>query len=446
MKRTICLFLLLAVMGTAPSTVLAQERTVARLFWQDDSGATVRYGDLKKSADGWSIESKPIDGFPSLDIAEQSLVQMQADSGIVLLGIHDSADGTVGSGWVAIDSGAVEEDHGNHSHLHFQQPPSVMKSLVNAEQGNPAHVYQYGKTFVLANDKKNGFTVTSAAKLRDAKTPDSAATFHDGGNGHITLAVVDDQVAYSTWIARDGDDCGRVDVVGLGVNEGKRYSIKCPSGGLHGATTNSGKVFFAPSDGVCWVGADVELDDAPDSVQIHHLSLGKDSDGNPLRTGAFTNLDNTVLFTSGKGEDAKLCWIDAASQSPSVQSIPVELSEGDSLSTPVTVRSRAGKRLAMMFRENKESPETDSLLVVDCDPDGNGKWDDAEQVKTIPVGRNQMEGHGGHHEVAVLPGGREVVVSNPADATLSVISLTDFTVNATMPVEGVPTRLVAIGG
>ena len=35
---------------------LAQGRTVARLFWQDDSNATVCCGNLKKSAGGWSIE------------------------------------------------------------------------------------------------------------------------------------------------------------------------------------------------------------------------------------------------------------------------------------------------------------------------------------------------------------------------------------------------------
>ncbi len=446
MKRVNYLLLFFAIFLTEPQSLLAQGRAAARLFWQDDSGATVRYGDLKKTDNGWSMTPAPINGFPQLDVAEQSLVQMQADSGIVLLGVHDNADGTVGSGWVAIDSGAVEESHGDHSHWKFTGVPSVLTSLVNAEQGNPAHVYQYGKTFVLANDKKNGFTITSAASIRGAKTPDSAATFYDGGNGHITLAVVDDKVAYATWIARDGDDVGRVDVVGLGDNEGKRYSIACPSGGLHGATTNSGKVFFAPADGVCWVVADTELDDEPESVQVNHLSLGKDSDGNPLRTGAFTNLGDKVLFTAGKGDDTKLCWIDAASPSPKVQSLPIEISEGDSLTTPVAVKTRTGKRLAMMFRENKAAPETDALLVVDLDPDSNKDWADAAMSKTIPVGANQMEGHGGHHELVALPGGREVMISNPGDGTLSVISLIDFTVTATIPVDGVPTRLVAIGG
>src|SRR6056297_357196 len=139
----------------------AQGRTVARLFWQDDADQTLRYGDLKKADSQWSLDPQTIAGFPSLDAAEQTLVQMQMDAGLILLGVHDRDDGTFGSGWVAIDSGAVEESHGDHSHWRFKQSPSVLQTLLDTDQGNPAHVYRYGKSFILANDKKNGFTVTS---------------------------------------------------------------------------------------------------------------------------------------------------------------------------------------------------------------------------------------------------------------------------------------------
>lgn len=441
MKRTILAFMLLA--GLLPSVGFAQGRTVARVFWQDDSGATVRWGDLKKSAGAWSIQEASVDGFPLLDNAEQNLVQMQADHGLIVVGVHDHADGTMGSGWIAIESGAVEESHGDHSHWRFKDLPSVLESRVDADQGNPAHVYRYGSSIVLANDKKNGFTVTSAKQVRSGK---DMATFHEGGNGHITLAVVDDRVAYATWIAPAGDDCGRVDVVGLGDNEGKRYQIQCPTGLLHGATTNSGKVFFAPADGVCWVAADTEVDDDPSAVTVHHLSLGKDADDKPLRTGAFANLGSLVVFTAGKGDDAKLCLIDAASDSPKITELPISLSEGDSLTTPTPVAAVGGRSLAILFRENKSSPETDSMLVVNLDSNGDGQWNDPEWVETVAVGRNQIEGHSGHHELAVLPGGRHVLISNPADGTLAIISLVDFEQVATLEVSGEPTRLIAIGG
>lgn len=427
------------------SVGLAQGRIVARVFWQDDANASVRYGDLKRSAAGWSIEPESITGFPSLDVAEQSLVQMHTDAGIVLLGVRDEADGEIGSGWIAIDSGAEEESHGDHSHMRLKRPPSILKSLIGTDQGNPAHVYQYGKIFVLANDKKNGFTTTSAAKLHDAKTPVEAAKFYAGGNGHITLAVVDDRVAYATWIARDGEDCGRVDVVSLSDNDDKHYSIHCRTGGLHGATTNAGKVFFAPSDGVCWVNADLECDDAPESVQVHYLSLGKQDDDTPLRTGAFENLDQRVLFTTGKGQQAKLCWIDASNESPSVEFLPLELSEGKSLSTPIAIKTRDGKDWVVMFRESQDAPETDALVAVEMDANMDGDWTDAALRHTVGIGRNQIQGHGGHHEAVLLPSGRQLLVSNPADGTLSVIALADWTVQQTISVAGHPTRLAAVG-
>ncbi|EMI15340.1 signal peptide protein [Rhodopirellula maiorica SM1] len=433
----------ITMMATAPAH--AQGRTIARLFWQDNHNATVNYGDLKKSAEGWSLQPESIANFPTLDTAEQMLVQMQIDAGIVVLGIHDHDAGTIGSGWVAIDSGVVEESHGDHSHWRFKHLPSVLHSLIDTDQGNPAHVYKYGKSFVLANDKNNGFTITSASRLQKAKGPKTATSFHEGGNGHITLAVIEDQVAYATWIDRDGDDSGRVDVVGLGENQGKQYSIHCPTGGLHGATTNSGKVFLAPSDGICWVHADLDLNSTPESVVVNHLSLGKDADDAPLRTGAFANLDQLVLFTTGKGNDARLCWIDAASDDPTVATLPIDLADGETLTTPLAVKARGGKRLATIFRENKMTPEDDSLLIVDLDPNSDGDHSDAAVRADLPIGGNQIEGHSGHHEAVVLPNGRELVISNPADGTLSLISLAELRVLETFSVDGNPTRLVAIG-
>ncbi|TWT73311.1 hypothetical protein [Allorhodopirellula solitaria] len=427
------------------SLCFAEGRTVARVFWQDDTDATVRYGDLKRSAEGWSIQPTPITDFPKLDIDAQSLVQMRSDDGLLLIGVRDDANGELGSGWVAVESGAEEEPHGDHSHWRLNNSPSVLHVNIGVDQGNPAHVYQYGKSFVLANDAKNGFTITSASALRSSESAPDAAKFYDGGNGHITLAVIEDQVAYSTWIARDGDDSGRVDVVGLGDNEGKKYSIQCPSGGLHGATANSGKVFLAPSDGVCWVDADLECDDAPETVDVHYLSLGKDDDDAPLRTGAFENLDQRVVFTAGKGENAKLCWIDASSDSPSIESLPIELSGDESLTTPLAIKSRGGKSLILLFRENRNAPETDELLVIDVDANRDGNWEDAALTHTVDIGRNQIQGHGGHHQALQLPSRRHLLVSNPADGTLSLISLSDWTVQETFSVEGQPARMAAFG-
>ena len=107
----------------------AKGRIVARVFWQDDSNATVRSGDLKKSADGWSIEEHAIDSFPKL-------VQMRTHLGLVVVGVRDSEEGSFGSGWVAIESGVVEEPHGDHSHIRYTDSPRVSHSLIDTDQGN----------------------------------------------------------------------------------------------------------------------------------------------------------------------------------------------------------------------------------------------------------------------------------------------------------------------
>lgn len=424
----------------------SQDRPVARLFWQDDDSHQVSWGDLRLSDGTWSLEPSSVQGFPALDEQEQGLVQMVEDAGVLLVGVRDQADGALGSGWVAIDTGVVEESHGDHSHWRVQHSPRVLRQQIDDQQGNPAHVYRYGSQLVLANDRKNGFTITSAKQLREARSANEAAQFFAGGNGHITLAVIGNEVAYSTWIAAAGPEAGRVDVVGLGANAGKGYSFSCPIGGLHGATTNQGKVFFAPAGGVCWVAADRRVEADPADVEVHSISLGTDAEGKPLRTGAFANFQNQVLFVSGKAGEAKLCSLNASAAEPELQELALPVGETESLTTPIAFQTRTGKRIAVLFQEDRDAAENDRLLVVDLDPNSDGNLSDAQLWKTVAVGRNRIApGHQGHHDLTVLPNRRYAVVSNPGDQTLSLLSLADFEIVATLTVPGSPGRVVAVG-
>lgn len=445
-KNTILTLLVATAAMWHASTAIAQGRTLTRLFWQDDSDATLRWADLKKNADGFHVAAGTVDGFPSLEPGEQSLVQMAHDDGILIVGVHDAADGSVGSGWVAVETGVTEEPHGDHSHWRFRSPPSIARAVVDDRQGNPAHVYQYDDSFVLANDKKNGFTITSAAQIRGATSVDDAALFWDGGNGHITLAVVDDRVAYATWIAPAGEHVGRVDVIGLGPNTGKRYAIHCPTGGLHGATSVADKVFFAPADGVCWVDADVELKNDAATATVHHLSLGTDPDGKPRRTGAFATMDSHVLFTTGKGDQSRLCLLDAATPTPTIIQVPLNPSIGQSVMSPIVVKTATGAPLACLFAESKDAPETDQMIVVALDPNRDGVCTDAVVRDVIAVGRNQMSAHAGHHDAVALPGGRQLAITNPGDQSIWILSMVDFSVLGKLQVGGTPTRLLTAGG
>ncbi|MEO9592696.1 hypothetical protein [Rhodopirellula bahusiensis] len=441
-QRLLFTFAALSLLGS--SSVHAEGHTIARLFWQDHQSAALKWADLRKTKDGYALAEESVQGFPELDVDDQMLVQMQIDDGLLVVGVRDEANGDIGSGWVAIESGATQEAHGDHFHWRFTKTPSVLSKLIDDGQGNPAHLYRYGKSFVMANDQRNGFTVMDAKGVRKAKSATEAGMFYEGGGGHITLAVADDKVAYSTWIHGEGENVGRVDVVGLDENAGKGYRIDCPTGVLHGATYCGGKVFFAPADGICWVAADMEADDAADSVQVNHLEIGSDPKGKPLRTGAFANLDDTVVFTSGRADQSLLCIVDASSDEPQIESMPMELESDQSLRTPIVGKGSGGRPVALCFAESKEAPENDQLFVVDLDPDGNGEFSDAKAREPISVGRSQIEGHFGHHDAVFLPRGRQIAITNPGDASIWVISLTDQSVQAKFDCEGMPTSLASI--
>lgn len=422
--------------------------TVSRIVWQDDSDHTLKWSDLTRDPQGLSLKKQSIEGFPKLDSMQQSFVQMEEADGIVVLGIHDNEDGSFGSGWVAVDSGVVEEEHGDHSHWHFEKNPQVLYSQLDKEQGNPAHVYLYQGDIFLANDKKNGFTILSPGSLRKASTRATATRFFSGGGSHITLAAVDGKVCYATWVDRDGDNEGRVDVVPIShATEAVGYQLKLPSGGLHGATANSGRIFFAPADGICWVDADVELSKKKDEVKIHHLSLGKDSaSGKPRRTGAFSNHNHFVLFTTGAKESASLCIIDAKAKEPKIIEVTMPLAEGLAWTTPACVTTSAGKQYAFLFSDRRGSELPESLAIVNLDPNNDGNLSDAKIEKNLPVGASKIVGHGGHHEVTFSNSGRWAFVTNPGDGSIWVISLSTLEVESKHQVNGVPSRILAIGG
>jgi hypothetical protein len=436
--------LLTCVLGVISTPSVGADRTFTRLFWQDSASNTVRWGDLKKGKK-WSLQAAVVAGFPQLDGEKQSMVQMQVSEGIVLTGVRDTEGGQFSSGWVAIESGTVLEPHGDHAHWRYKASPRVLNSVLNDQQGNPAHVYNYGGTFYLANDKLNGVTIIHPSRLRGAKATTSATEFIRCGGGHITIAAVAEQVCYGTWIDREGKNLGRVDVVGLGRQTGRGYSFALPSGGVHGATTNSGKIFFAPSDGICWVTADLKVTGRTDSVQVEYLSLGEDSRGNPNRTGAFANHRHYVIFTTGRGGTLELCLLDARSHQPSVKKIKLPTAEGTSVTTPVGLRTGIGEDYALLFEESASGEAIEKLHAIALDPNRDGDFSDATLAASLAIGPSLIEGHGGHHELAPA-GRRHVVVTNPGDGSLWVISTGNWSVEEKLSVGGVPSRLTSIGG
>lgn len=440
---------ILALLFASSADVRAQTvraKVITRVFWQDRETDKLSYADLV-TTNRWSIRRGWVKGFPALDAEKQDLVQMKEVDGVLMVGVRDHEDGKHQSGWVAIDTGVFEEPHGNHTHWKYTRVPGVKQMKLDAEQGNPAHLYVYDRQFYLANDRRNGFTKAIPSMLK--QTASSGATaFYPGGGNHITMAAVSNTVGYSTWIDGGGPDAGRVDVVSLQSKQPEiAYSFTLPSGVIHGATYNSGKVFFAPADGVCWVSADTALRQNAETVKVHHLSLGTDSESDkPLRTGAFENNRNWVLFCTGQAEQSALCLMNAALTEPKVVRVPIPVADGLKLTSPRTVLS-LGRRYALVFqdRTDPDSDVQEKLTIVELDPDRNRDFSDAKVRMSLSVGASKVEGHHGHHGISFDAYGRYAVFTEPGEGILNILSMQNLRVVARFRVGGVPDSIIAVG-
>lgn len=445
--RTALVTLLIAIGGASHLQAQAvRSKVMTRIFWQDRATDQISYADLV-ATNKWSIQRGWVKGFPKLDADKQDLVQMKECSGVLMVGVRDHDDGSHQSGWVAVDTGVSEEPHGNHTHWKYVRKPVVRQSKLDTEQGNPAHLYVYDRQFYMANDTKNGFTKAVPTAFMEDGAADTTRFFPGGGN-HITLAAVQNNVAYSSWIDGGGPNVGRVDVVDLRQDQPSiAYSFQLPTGVIHGATSNSGKIFLAPMDGVCWVAADTSLSQSADSVAVNHLSLGKDAESKkPLRTGAFENSRNWVLFSTGKADQSALCLINAAQPEPTIVKVPISVADGLKLMTPKAVLS-LGKRYAFLFqdRTDAESDVQEQLTIVELDPNRDRDYSDAKVMMSLPVGASRIEGHFGHHALSFDAYGRYAVFTEPADGVINVMSLQKLKVVARFRVGGVPDSIVAVG-
>lgn len=448
-KFSLALIVCLVFNMAAGAGHAAPPEQMARIFWQDREAKTLMWGELVKIGAGLILRNGgQVQGFPKLDKDRNELVQMERVGNVLLVGVRDDDGGKLLSGWVAVDVGVDEMPHGDHSDYNYRNPPKVIGSMLDKSQGNPAHLYVYDKAFFLANDSLNGYTQLTPDQLRVGGTG-SKGSFHRGGGGHITLATVDQKIGYGTWIQGGGPDKGRIDVSDLSKtgDESIAYSFHLPVGGLHGATANSGRVFFAPSDGVYWVSADLELKLTPDTVVTNHLSLGKDEENDrPLRTGAFVNHRNWVLFTTGPSEHSALCLVDAAAEKPVVVKVPINVSDGLSLVTPEVVATASGKRYAFVFQNRKEGDVKEIVTIVDLDPNGDRNFSDAAIAKSIYVGPSRVEGHYGHHSISFDDDAIFGLMSNPGNGEIWIMSLTNASVIGKYKVGGMPTKVTVVGG
>lgn len=443
-------FLAPATFGIEPNTTTPAVRAITRVFIQDPEKLTLMWADLLAQEPPAFSPAKPVEGFPQLDPQRQSLVQMADSSGKIMIGVRDDEDGEFQSGWVLVDSGVEEEDHGDHSHWYYNHEPKVIASRLDQSQGNPAHLYRYDGVFYLANDRIGGFTRLDPKAIdadADAAAIDAMAAFHCGGNGHITLAVAGD-VAFSTWMSRDEANAKRVDVTPVSASGTREiaYSFDALSGGLHGAIHQAGKVFFAPLDGIDWISVPKSSTAKPDSLVVHHIDLGSEGE-KPRRTGSFTAADGHVMFTSGTGKSSFLGIIDARVEIPELVQISLDVDAKSRAHGPAIVQTRAHGPIAFLFHDHPSGTDAPNVAtVIHLDPNRDGSFADARIVSEIAVGASQVKGHGGHHEMVFDASGRLGVIASPGDRVMEVISTTDLSSVFRVEMPFVPARLLSVGG
>lgn len=439
----------LGLYGTVALAADPAPQPLTRLAFQDHAAQSLRWADVMIDGKG-TLSLGPVAavaGMPKLD-DKQRFVMMKAIDSTLVVGIRDTENGTHGSGWVLATLGVRQSNHGDHSHWSFKKSPVVWDSKIDKEQGNPAHVYEYDKQIVLANDAKNGYTLIDTSKWSSTVGGEpikGQAKFVPGGAKHITLATVANRVGYGTWIDGDGPDAGRVDVTNLATGQ-IAYSFRTPTGGLHGATACEGKVFFAPVDGVCWVSADLDCTAKASDVKVHHLSLGKAND-KPLRTGGFQTLGRHVLCTTGAGPQAQAVLIDAKADSPKPVFVPLGGKPGTRPASPMPVMVNGTVPHLVVFHDRVgESDAAETMEIVALDPNGDGDFADAKVVTSVAVGKSAVQGHAGHHEACADHDGTHLFVTNPGDESIAAYSFKAGKFVATFKVGGKPTAIVARGG
>lgn len=434
LKHAIFCTIAAAALANGPSPAVAQMRatTITRVFWQDRETQRLSYADVT-TTNQWNLKRGWVTGFPKLDAAEQSLGHMNQAGGLLALNVTGAS-----GGWVAIDSGAYEEPHGNHTHWKYNKLPATKLSNLKSDKTADSRSYVYDNQLYVTDPALSGFTKANPSAVRYGGS--NATRFFKGGSGKMAVAAVNNAVAYATH-----EKTGQVDVVNLlKAPSEPAYGFTLGAGDVSAATANSGKAFFAHEGGISWVFADTTTSKSADSVQVNKVADSSTSKTPMAAVNSFANQRNWIVFTDSA--NSTVCLINAAAQNPQVVRLPIAMAEGLKLSDPSVVLS-LGKRYAFVFQERTDAFQTiqEQLTVIELDPNRDRDFSDAKVKVSIPVGASRVSGGDGHHGICFDAYGRHGIITDPADGILSVMSVQKMAIVAKFQVGGIPDRIMAVG-
>ena len=413
---------LLATLTTNASAQNVRETTIMRVFWQDAVTQKLSYANLTASS-RWNLRRGWVSGFPALDPATQTLGDMVAADGQVIVSVEAGSD-TAAGGWLCLDSGAFEEPHGNHTHWKYTRRPRVRQSELAAGRGQSAGLIEHAGTVVHA-DSTGACTLLTPGQLklggdrgiRKLTLPEPARFGLLDGSRLITVWETDAIAAANYQLTQTLQPDSRS--ANLGTN-------------LAGVVHNSGHTFVSHSQGL------TRATPATDAATHQALDISE-----PVSRP--TSQLQWVLATAGTGADARLCLTNATAPVPNIVQLPIPGPAGTRPLPPRTTLS-LGKRYAFIVQQSasSETSAPEQLIVVLLDPNKDKDFSDARIHRTIDLGTKAALTTA-DRDICFDAYGRHAVISSPSDGILTVLSLAKMNIVARFKVGGAPGRLVSVG-
>jgi len=390
-----------ALTGALSSTAVAQDHnydeeaglTHYRLFVGDHADGVVRAIELEDGADAGTFK------------IEQTPALTPSDSGRRLFAVQGEA-GTVAT----IATGIAFEDHGDHADISVTDAALLPVTIGGIK---PAHVIEGSGTIAIFDDGSGDVTLFSEGDLTaDGFDP---MTIPTGAAHHGLAAPMGDYLVVS--VPAEDPEAPRVglrviDTAGDAMGE----VVDCP--GVHGQAQSARVFAFGCQDGIVLAtpgtGAEPPV--------LEHISTTDLGEGNvsTLKGGKAMQ-----FFLGNFGSDAVVV-IELGSDDP-FNVIPLPTRRVDFALDPAKVQN------AYILTEDGQLHLLDVL---------KGEITQSARV-TAPY---SMDGHWRDARPRLAVAGNHIAITDPNEGLIRVISIATLKEERTIPVEGTPYTIVAVGG
>lgn len=388
-----------AAMALVAGSVAAQDHghdagdTHYRLFIGDHAEGMIRAIEMEDGADAGTFS---LDMTPAMtrSTSGRTIFAVQGDAGKVAV----------------IDTGIALEDHGDHTDLSVTEARLLATEIAGTR---PAHVVEGSGTVAIFDDGTGSVMLfPESAVLEGAFDP---VVLEPGAAHHGLAAPMGDYIVVS--VPHESPDQPRV---GLRVIDRQGQAVgevmECP--GVHGQAQSARVFAFGCRDGVVF--ATPSAGSAPPVLE--HVATADIGEGN-----VSTLQGGTVLqFFLGNFGPAAVVLIEPGSDEP-FRRIDLPTRRVD------FALDRINPRNAFVFTEDGQLHLLDVLA---------GEITQSLQL-TQPY---SMDGHWRDPRPRLAVAGAHIAVTDPREGMVRLVSIDSFEEERTIPVDGTPYTIVAVGG